>query len=81
MWWRISTIHGVSLYDTEDRLLKQMDVPEQISGYEYEVRECIEAIRAGVMESSSMPLSDSVRVMEIMDRLRKQWGMVYPRER
>ena len=77
----INNPRSIALYDTEDRLLKQMDVPEQISGYEYEVRECIEAIRAGVMESSSMPLSDSVRVMEIMDRLRKQWGMVYPRER
>ena len=76
----INNPRSIAVYDTEDRLLKQMDVPEQISGYEYEVRECIEAIRAGVMESSSMPLSDSVRVMEIMDRLRKQWGMVYPRE-
>ena len=76
----INNPRSIAVYDAEDRLLKQMDVPEQISGYEYEVRECIEAIRAGVMESSSMPLSDSVRVMEIMDRLRKQWGMVYPRE-
>ena len=76
----INNPRSIAVYDAEDRLLKQMDVPEQISGYEYEVRECIEAIRAGVMESSSMPLSDSVLVMEIMDRLRKQWGMVYPRE-
>ena len=76
----INNPRSIAVYDAEDRLLKQMDVPEQISGYEYEVRECIEAIRAGAKESSSMPLSDSVLVMEIMDRLRKQWGMVYPRE-
>lgn len=76
----INNPRSIAVYDAEDRLLKQMDVPEQISGYEYEVRECIEAIRAGAKESSSMPLSDSALVMEIMDRLRKQWGMVYPRE-
>lgn len=76
----INNPRSIAVYDAEDRLLKQMDVPEQISGYEYEVRECIEAIWAGAKESSSMPLSDSVLVMEIMDRLRKQWGMVYPRE-
>ena len=76
----INNPRSIAVYDAEDRLLKQMDVPEQISGYEYEVRECIEAIRAGAKESSSMPLSDSVLVMEIMDRLRKQWGVVYPRE-
>lgn len=77
----INNPRSIAVYDAEDRLLKQTDVPEQISGYEYEVRECIEAIRAGAKESSSMPLSDSALVMEIMDRLRKQWGMVYPRER
>lgn len=76
----INNPRSIAVYDAEDRLLKQTDVPEQISGYEYEVRECIEAIRAGAKESSSMPLSDSALVMEIMDRLRKQWGMVYPRE-
>lgn len=76
----INNPRSIAVYDAEDRLLKQTDVPEQISGYEYEVRECIEAIRVGAKESSSMPLSDSVLVMEIMDRLRKQWGMVYPRE-
>ena len=51
----INNPRSIAVYDTEDRLLKQMDVPEQISGYEYEVRECIEAIRAGVMESLPCP--------------------------
>ena len=54
--------------------------PDQISGYEYEVKECIEAVRAGKPESDSMPLADSIQVMEIMDELRRQWGLVYPQE-
>ena len=28
-----------------------------------------------------MPLADSIHVMEIMDELRRQWGLVYPQEK
>ena len=28
-----------------------------------------------------MPLADSIQVMEIMDELRRQWGLVYPQEK
>ena len=27
-----------------------------------------------------MPLADSITVMKIMDQLRGQWGLVYPKE-
>ena len=77
----INNPQSISVYDTEDRLVRRMDVPKQISGYEYEVLECIDAVRSGEKESSSMPLSDSIKVMKIMDQLRGQWGLVYPRER
>lgn len=56
-------------------------VPEFISGYEYEFRECVRAIRAGRTESWSMPLEETVRMMDLMDALRRQWGMVYPQEK
>lgn len=77
----INNPQSISVYDTEDRLVRRMDVPKQISGYEYEVLECIDAVRSEEKESSSMPLSDSIKVMGIMDQLRGQWGLVYPRER
>ena len=77
----INNPQSISVYDTEDRLVKQMDVPKQISGYEYEALECMEAVRAGARESNSMPLSESIGVMKIMDQLREQWGFVYPKEK
>lgn len=77
----INNPQSIFVYDTEDRLVRRMDVPKQISGYEYEVLECIDAVRSGEKESTSMPLSDTIKVMEIMDQLRGQWGLVYPRER
>ena len=76
----INNPQSISVYDTEDRLIQRTEVPEQISGYEYEVLECMEAVRAGERESRSMPLADSVTVMKIMDQLRGQWGLVYPKE-
>ena len=77
----INNPQSISVYDTQDRLLKRIDVPEQISGYEYEVLECINAVRSGEKESSSMPLADSIEVMKIMDELREQWGLIYPQEK
>ena len=38
-------------------------------------------IRSGEIESTSMPLQESIAVMERMDALRKDWGLVYPMEK
>ena len=64
-----------------DNLLEYHEVPQQISGYEYEFLEAVRCIREGKLESDSMPLERSIQVMEIMDALRKQWGVVYPQEK
>lgn len=71
----------ISVYDTSDTLIKHVDVPKQITGYEYEFEESIECIKQGKLESTSMPLIDSIQVMEVMDALRKKWGLVYPQEK
>ena len=77
----INNPQSVSVFDIEDRLLAHYDVPEQINGYEYQFAECVRAIEAGRIESWSMTVADSVHMMEMMDSLRKQWGLVYPQER
>lgn len=76
----INNPQAIRIYDSDDQLIKEYEVPEQITGYEYEIRECIEQIRKGGKESISMPLQTSVEVMEMMDGLRKQWGIRYPGE-
>lgn len=76
----INNPQSISVFDQEDHLIKRIDVPEQISGYEYEFIESMEQIRKGKIESDSMPLEDSIFVMEVADSIRKQWGLVYPQE-
>ena len=77
----INNPQSVSLFDDNDNLLEYHGIPEQINGYEYEFREAVRCIREGKYQADSIPLAESVRVMEVMDTLRKQWGVVYPQER
>ena len=57
-----------------------MAVPAQLTGYEYQVRACMKALEEGAIECPEMPHSESLRVMEICDHLRMQWGVKYPFE-
>ena len=76
----INNPQSVQVFDDEDRLLARYDVPEQVNGYEYEFREAVGCIEAGKLEPDSMPHADTLEVMEMMDSLRKSWGVVYPQE-
>jgi predicted dehydrogenase len=50
------------------------------TGYQHEAIEAMECVRAGRLESGIMPLDETVRVMELMDEIRRQIGVRYPRE-
>lgn len=71
---------NIEIYNAQHRKIRHVDVPEQITGYEYEVLELIECIKNGEKECPSMPHCETLRVMRIMDGLRKDWGLVYPQE-
>ena len=69
----INNPSDINIYDTADRLIKHIEIPKQISGYEYEFLESISCIEAGLTESRSMPLDESVKMMELMDTVRRGW--------
>lgn len=68
------------IYRRGAELVRSVEVPQQITGFEYQVRACIDAIRAGKIEPDAMPHSEILRVLEIMDGLRKEWGVEFPDE-
>ncbi len=76
----INNPNAIEIYDTNDNLLEKKLVPKQISGYEYQFQECKACIEKGMIESKSMPLDESIHMMEVMDGIRKGWGLVYPGE-
>ncbi len=67
-----------TIYNRKDELVEKIERPEQITGYEYEVRSCLDAIETGALECPEMPHKDTLFMLDLMDGLRAQWGMKYP---
>ncbi|KAI9150623.1 D-xylose 1-dehydrogenase (NADP(+)) [Paramyrothecium foliicola] len=57
---------------------KKYDFKRQQQGFIYEADNTALDLAAGKKESSIMPWSETIRVMEIMDEVRRQGGTVYP---
>lgn len=66
------------LYDADHTEIARYHCPEQISGFEYQVEACIDAIRNNRIETPYMPHQETLRVMELLDSLRKEWGIKFP---
>lgn len=71
---------AIRVYDTAGNLLREPEIPPQINGYEYEVLACVRALEAGRQECAEMPHALTLEIMEQMDCLRRDWGVVYPFE-
>jgi len=52
-----------------------VELPPQITGFEYQFRACRDAIAAGALEAPQMPHAEILYVMHLMDRLRSEWGL------
>lgn len=74
----INNPQQAAIYDSDHQLVKIYDCPSQISGYEYEVQASIDALRRGQLETAAMPHAETLEIMRLLDRLRQQWGVVYP---
>lgn len=76
----INNPESVKVYNLERRLIAEYIAPTQITGYEYEVKAAIDAINEGRIECPEMPHSETIRMMRLMDMIRKVWGIIYPFE-
>lgn len=76
----INNCEEIRVYDKSYQLTATYTVPEQITGFEYQVEACIRAIHAGKAECEEMPHGEILKVMQIMDEVRAQWGMKFPCE-
>lgn len=76
----INNPQSITVYDGDYREVKRIPCPPQVTGYEYEVESCLKAVREGRTECPEMPHSETIYVMELMDELRRQWGLSYPCE-
>ncbi|KAA6314612.1 1 5-anhydro-D-fructose reductase [termite gut metagenome] len=74
----INNPQRISVVTGDYEVVAQYDCPPQITGYEYQVYACIEALKNGWLESPCMPHAETLRIMRLMDSLRKEWGVHYP---
>ena len=77
----INNPESITVYSLDRKVVKTIKVPKQISGYEYEVISCADAIRNKKLECKEMTHEDIIRVMNIMDTLRRSWKIKYPFEK
>lgn len=59
-------------------VIAEYKVPEQITGYEYEVLACKKALEEGRIECPEMPHAETLKMMNWMDQIRAQFGIVFP---
>lgn len=54
--------------------------PEEINDFQYELEAFVEALEHGQTEAELMPHRETMRIMRLMDDLRRDWGVKYPQE-
>lgn len=59
---------------------EHVEIPFEGTGYNYEAAEVMKCLRQGKLESSIMPLDETLSIMKTADELRTQWGLRYPME-
>ncbi|MDC4233896.1 Gfo/Idh/MocA family oxidoreductase [Actinomyces sp. B33] len=50
-------------------------------GFQYQAAEVARCLAAGLTESETMPLNDTIAVMDLLDDMRRRIGLVYPWEK
>lgn len=60
--------------------VRDESLPEDVHGFSYEAAEVAWCVAEGRLESGQVPQAATLRVMEAMDAVRRQLGVVYPGE-
>jgi predicted dehydrogenase len=76
----INNFESVKAFNSENKELLCKERPEQITGFEYEVQACVDALENGKLECDAMPHKEIIRIMKMMDEIRASWGIKYPFE-
>jgi predicted dehydrogenase len=70
----------IEVFDNHWTLVAQYEREQQITGYEYEVKACVEAVKNGKTQCEEMSHNQTLIMMKLMDEIREQMGVKYPVE-
>jgi predicted dehydrogenase len=74
----INSPQTITVNGPDRTYVETIHVPQQITGYEYQFMACRQALRNGLLEPVEMPHEETLYIMELMDELRRKWGVRYP---
>lgn len=70
----------VRLINLDDREIDRYETPSRDHGLAYEAAEVARLLAAGQTESDLLPLSETLRIMHVLDDVRAQLGVRFPGE-
>lgn len=76
----INNFESLTVYGSDYKKLARYKRPRQKTGYEYEIMACARALREGWTECPELPHEETLRMMELLDEIRRQYRIVYPFE-
>ena len=74
----INNPQKITVNGPDRTFIETIHVPQQITGYEYQFLACREALIEGLLEPREMPHEETLYIMQLMDDLRRKWGVRYP---
>jgi len=77
-WFYQPTV--VRLLDPDDRELDRYEPPTREHGLAFEAAEFARLLVAGRTESDLLPLAETLRIMQVLDEVRRQLGVRFPGE-
>lgn len=60
----------IKLYDQDHKLVKDLDLPFEKNGFEYEIKEAQDCIRSNRLESDLIPLETSISTLKVIETCR-----------
>lgn len=69
----INNYEAFHIYNQQHELEETIERPQQITGFEYQVRACKRALGEGKLECEEMPHEHTIKIMQIIEEIRKAW--------
>ncbi len=76
----INNPEAIAVYDNSYNKIAYYKRPKQKTGYEYEIEACAKAISEGWIECPEMPHAETLKMLNMMDFIRKSNHIVFPGE-
>jgi predicted dehydrogenase len=71
---------SAKIYDNQGSLIKEINIPFEVNGFEYEIKEAISCIQNKHIQSLTMPHQETIDILKQMDDIRQSWHLSYPQE-